>query len=85
MLDPVKSDSPEGLPLGPDGLPVPQNSNTGNHKTPGHGIWSWDINISIWIMIEDKSEPGFEAGPGPTGPGRFHGQTVRWASVPKLD
>ncbi len=63
----------------------PPQSHSNFSQVHGHGIWSWDITVSTWLLIEDRSEFGFEIGLGPTGPGRFHGQTVRWACVPKRD
>ena len=79
MSDAVKPTLPGDAIVNPKGH---HHSSHPHHKVTGHGIWSWDTTVSIWILIEDKAEPGFEAGPGPTGPGRFHGQTVRWACVP---
>lgn len=49
----------------------------------GSAFWRWTAPQAQWVMAEDRSEPGFEAGIGPTQPGRFDGQTVRWMSVPQ--
>ncbi|AGA27671.1 hypothetical protein Sinac_3410 [Singulisphaera acidiphila DSM 18658] len=57
-------------------------SRTGGTNVSGSAFWKWVAPQSQWVMAEDRSEPGFEAGNGPTQQGRFDGQTVRWASVP---
>lgn len=64
---------------------VPSAVTTGHTGAPslsGVAFWKWTASESQWIMVDDRSEPGFEYGDGPTQPGRFDGQTVRWASVP---
>lgn len=60
--------------------PVAHTGGTGKNQVSGSAFWKW--TASQWVMTEDRSEPGFEAGNGPTQQGRFEGQTVRWASVP---
>lgn len=81
MSDP----SPSQIPPDDDQDAEPdddQITSSGSRPTGGIAIWSWDIAIALWNLVEDKSEPGYEPGSGPTGPGRYQGQTVRWASVP---
>ncbi len=51
----------------------------------GVSIWKWAAAHAKWELVEDRSQPGFESGRGPTQPGRFEGQVVRWASVPVLN
>ena len=50
-------------------------------KAAGYGIWKWDASRSSWQLIEDRTQAGARPGPGPSGPGRFDGQVVRWAAV----
>jgi hypothetical protein len=77
--DSILSESKAVLPEKTFG--VPHHSISGAVLLSGHGIWSWDHTIAIWTLVEDKSEPGYSPGNGPSDPGRFHGQTIRWASI----
>ena len=72
------------VPPGHGGGPPPNTIITiqDSFLLAGFSIWTWDATLLVWALVEDKSGADFEPGDGPTGPGRFHGQTVRWASVP---
>jgi hypothetical protein len=47
----------------------------------GFCVWKWVASDQIWVKIKDYSEAGYDPGTGPTNPGRYDGQIVRWASI----
>jgi hypothetical protein len=47
----------------------------------GFAVWKWDAKACRWHKIKDHIERGFDPGVGPTDPGRYDGQIVRWAGV----
>jgi hypothetical protein len=61
---------------------VTNSGHTGTQSISGVSFWKWTASAAKWIMVEDRSDPGFVPGMGPTQEGRFDGQTLRWISIP---
>jgi hypothetical protein len=47
----------------------------------GFAVWKWDAKSCRWVKIKNYVSPGFDPGTGPTDPGRYDGQIIRWAGV----
>jgi len=70
------------MPENPEPIQVGTH-HTGMPSLSGSAFWKWTASQSKWVMTEDRSKPGYQAGKGPKQQGRYDGQTVRWASVPR--
>ncbi len=51
----------------------------------GFSIWHWVERDCLWVKRKEHCAPGYQPGTGPTEPGRYDGQIVRWMCVPITD
>jgi hypothetical protein len=47
----------------------------------GFCVWQWVESDQKWIKKKEYAAKGYQPGIGPTDPGRYDGQIVRWMCI----